>query len=396
MTVDTTPGTADGLTPVEAANSLIPLLAAEAARADERRTLTRTTLTALRRAGLLRLGTPVAHGGRAAGARTVVDVCKELARGCASASWTVGIAYGGALFASQLPRSERTALWRDDPDAVVCGAANPSGTARRTDGGWTLSGRWRWISGIHHAPWTLLGFVRPGTGGEPERCMAVVPTSALTVEDVWHMAGMRGTGSDTAVADGVYVPDSRTISLTAMADGVYRRRHPGEPRITFHLSINLPLVATAVGIAAATLERVLDTAARGGQTVSPLHRLVAENPAHQLNVADAATLIDTALLHLRRAADEVDTHARAGRTPALPERARLRMDAAHSTRCARDAMSMLLDTAGAGSFADGSVLQRAWRDIETASRHAALSVQTSKEIYGRALLGAPLPPNPAI
>ncbi|MEW1550865.1 acyl-CoA dehydrogenase family protein [Streptomyces tsukubensis] len=390
------PDAAEGLTPVEAARSLVPLLAAEAARSEERRALTGTTVTGLRRAGLLRLGTPARCGGRGAGARTAVDVCEELAKGCASASWIVGIAYGGALFASQLPHPERAALWRDDPDAVVCGSANPSGTARRTDGGWTLSGRWPWISGIHHAPWALLGFVRPGAGGEPERAMAVVPTAGLTVEDVWRMAGMRGTGSDTAVADDVYVPDSRTISLAAMADGVYRRRHPGEPRIIFHLSINLPLVATAVGIATASLEQVLEAAARGRQTVSPLHRLVADDPAHQLNAADAATLVDTARLHLRRAADEVDAHARAGRRPALAERARLRMDAAHAMRCARDAMGLLLDTAGAGSFADGSVLQRAWRDIETASRHAALSVQTSKELYGRALLGAPLPPNPAI
>ncbi|GLF95372.1 acyl-CoA dehydrogenase family protein [Streptomyces yaizuensis] len=390
------PDTAEGLTPVDAARSLIPLLAAEAVPTEERRALTGTTVTALRRAGLLRLGTPAVYGGHGAGALTAVDVCEELARGCASASWTVGIAYGGALFASQLPHPERETLWRDDPDAVVCGTANPSGTARRTDDGWILSGRWPWISGIHHAPWTLLGFLWPGTGGEPERGMAVVPTSALTVEDTWHMAGMRGTGSDTAVADDVHVPDSRTISLTSMADGAYRRRHPGEPRLTFHLSINLPLVATAVGIAAASLEKVLEAAARGRPALSPLHRLVAEAPAHQLNLADAATLIDTARLHLRRAADETDTHARAGHRPALAERARLRMDAAHAMRCARDAMSLLLDTAGAGSLADGSALQRAWRDIGTASRHAALSVQTSKEIYGRALLGAPLPPSPVI
>ncbi|WP_457513267.1 acyl-CoA dehydrogenase family protein [Streptomyces sp. TE33382] len=390
------PDAHDGLTPVAAARALVPLLADEAPLTEERRRLTGTSLTALRRAGLLRLGTPEAYGGRGADIRTAVDVCEELARGCAAGSWIVGIAYGGGLFASQLPHPERAALWQDDPDAVVCGSANPSGTARRSDGGWTLGGRWPWMSGIHHAPWTLLGFTWTGAGGEPERGMALVPTSALTVDDVWHMAGMRGTGSDTAVADEVYVPDSRTISLTAMANGAYRQRHPDEPRITFHLSINLPLVATGVGIAAAALEKVLSAVARGKSAVSPLHRLVAESPSHQLNVADAATLIDTARLHLRRAADEMDTHARAGRRPALAERARLRVDAAHAMRCARDAVSLLLDTAGAGSFADGSDLQRAWRDIETASRHAALSVQTAKEIYGRALLGAPLPPSPVI
>ena len=385
-----------GLAPVAAARALIPLLADQAPLTEKGRRLTDTTVTALRDAGLLRLGTPVAHGGHGAGARTAVDVCEELARGCAAGSWIVGIAYGGNLFASQLADSERAAIWRDGPDAVVCGTANPSGTATRPADGWLLSGSWPWISGIHHAAWTLLGFGWTNDEGGTERGMGLVPTSALAVDDVWHVAGMRGTGSDTAVADEVFVPDARTVSLTAMADGTYRRRHPHEPRITFHLSINLPLVATAVGIAAEALARVVAAVVGGRRAVSPLHRLVAESPAHRLNVADAATLVDTARLHLRHAADELDALARAGRPPELRDRARMRMDAAHAMRCARQAVSLLLDTAGAGSFADGAVLQRAWRDIETASRHAALSVQTSKEIYGRILLGAPLPADPAI
>lgn len=387
----------DAGSPLEAVRPLIALLADEAARTDAERRLTTASVTALRQSGMFRLGTPAAYGGHGADVRTAVEVCEELAHGCAASSWIVAIAYGGNLFASQLPDAERATLWKDDPDTFVCGTANPSGTARRTDDGWTLSGRWPWISGIHHAPWTLLGFTwTDDEGGGPERGMALVPTSALTVDDVWHMAGMRGTGSNMAVVEEVYVPDSRVISLTDMANGSYRRRHPDEPRITFHLSINLPLVATAVGIAAATLDRVVKAATEGKRAVSPLYHLVAEAPSHQLNVADAAVLIDTARLHLLRAADEVDAEARAGHRPALADRARLRMDAAHAMRCARQAVSLLLDTAGAGSFADGSDLQRAWRDIETASRHAALSVQTSKEIYGRALLGAELPPSPVI
>jgi alkylation response protein AidB-like acyl-CoA dehydrogenase len=389
-------GTPGDVTPLEAARLLIPLLADEAPRTESGRRLTDESVSALRQSGLFRLGTPAAYGGLGAGVRTAVDVCEELAHGCAASSWIVGIAYGGNLFASQLAPAERAAVWEHDPDSVVCGTANPSGTAQRTDGGWLLSGSWPWISGIHHAQWTLLGFSWTDDEDETQRGMALVPVSAVTVKDVWHMAGLRGTGSNTAVAEGLYVPDSRIVSLADMADGTYRRRHPDEPRITFHLSINLPLVATAVGVAAEALRQVVTAAAQGKRAVSPLHRLVADAPAHQLNVADAATLIDTARLHLRRAADEVDGKARAGRRPELLDRARLRMDAAHAMRCAREAVSLLLDTAGAGSFADGSVVQRAWRNIETASRHAAFSTQTNKEIYGRALLGAPLPASPVI
>lgn len=399
-TVTSDPGrrtrTPGDLVPVEAARSLIPLLAGEASRTESERRLTEASVTALRQSGLFRLGTPAACGGLGADIRTAVDVCEELAHGCAASSWIVGIAYGGNLFASQLSDAERAGLWEHDPDAIVCGTANPSGTAQRVDNGWILNGSWPWLSGVHHAQSTLLGFAWSNGDGETERGMALVPTSALTIDDVWQMAGMRGTGSNTAMAEDVYVPDARTVSLTGMANGTYRRRHPDEPLVTFHLSINLPLVATAVGIAAEALRQVVMAVARGKRAVSPLHRLVAEAPSHQLNVADAAILIDTARLHLGRAADEVDTAARAGRRPELHDRARLRMDASHAMRCARDAVSLLLDTGGAGSFADGSVLQRAWRDIEVASRHAALSVQTSKEIYGRALLGATLPTSPVI
>ncbi|WP_326836385.1 acyl-CoA dehydrogenase family protein [Amycolatopsis rhabdoformis] len=377
---------------IDAARALVPVLAAEAGNVDRARRITEPSEAALRGTGLFRLGTPARFGGMAADVRTAVEVCVELARGCAASSWIVGIAYGGNLFAGQLGDAVREELWGDRPDAFVCGTANPSGTVSRTPAGFVLDGSWPWISGIHHAPWTLLGIA----WGEGERGLALVPTAKLDTIDVWHVAGMRGTGSNTAVATELAVDHDWVVYLTAMAEGRYRDEHPDEPRVTFHLSINLPLVGTCVGIAAAALESVTGAVARGKRLTSPLYATVAESPAHQVNVAEAAILIDTARLHLAHAADEVDGHARAGRRPDAAARARLRMSASHAVRCAREAVSALLDTAGAGSFADSSVLQRTWRDLETASRHAAFSTQTSSEFYGRVLLGVGLPAGPVL
>jgi len=375
---------------VRVARDLTPVVAAQAERTERERTLAGPSAEALREAGLFTMGTPPRYGGHGAGVRTAVDVCAELAAGCASSSWLVGIVYGAALFASQLPDEVRTVIWKSDPDAVLCGAANPSGSVTAVPGGLELDGRWPWISGIDHADWVLLGIVREDRGG-PERGLALVPASALTVADTWHMAGMRGTGSRTAVASRLFVPDEQFVSFAEIAEGIGIRRHPGEARVIFPMSINLPLVGTGVGIARGALERVVRDLAGGKRSVSPLHALTAEAAPHQLNVAQAATLIDTATLHLRRAADEIDEAARAGRRPDLETRARLRMDGSHAMRCAREAISILLDTAGASSFSDDSPLQRAWRDIGTASRHAALSVETSRELYGRVLLGRSLP-----
>lgn len=375
---------------VRVARDLTPVVAAHAERTERERTLAEPSAEALREAELFTMGTPRRYGGLGAGVRTAVDVCAELATGCASSSWLVGIVYGAALFASQLPDEVRTAIWKSDPDAVLCGAANPSGLVTAVPGGLELDGRWPWISGIDQASWVLLGIVREDRGG-PERGLALVPAAALTVADTWHMAGMRGTGSRTAVASQLFVPDEQFVSFAEIAEGIGIRRHPGEARVIFPLSINLPLVGTGVGIARGALERVVRDLAGGKRSVSPLHALTAEAAPHQLNVAQAATLIDTAALHLRRAADEIDEAARAGRRPDLETRARLRMDGSHAMRCAREAVSLLLDTAGASSFSDDSPLQRAWRDIGTASRHAALSVETSRELYGRVLLGRSLP-----
>lgn len=383
--------------PADAA-ALVPVLAANADRTEQDRRLADDSLKALRDAGMFRLGTPRAMGGHGVGVRTAAEVCAELARGCASSSWLVGIAYGGALFASQLAGQARDAVWIDNPDAFVCGAANPSGTVRPVSGGLVLSGVWPWISGVLHAPWLVLGvqWTDGETHGETHRGLALVRTESVEIRDTWHMAGMRGTGSNTAVADDLFVPDHRVLTFDDIANGASARRHPDERRVTFPLSINLPLVGTGIGIARGALAHVVRVVAGGKRHASPLHPLVADAPAHQLNVADAATLIDTARLHLTRATEELDLASRAGRRPDLEARSRMRLDGGHAMRCARDAVSLLLDTGGASGFADTSPLQRAWRDIETASRHAALSSETSREIYGRVLLGASLPANPVI
>ncbi|HEX3781177.1 MAG TPA: acyl-CoA dehydrogenase family protein [Pseudonocardiaceae bacterium] len=379
------------------ARALVPVLATHAARTEQDRRLADDSLKALWDAGMLRLGTPRAHGGHGVGVRTATEVCAELARGCASSSWLVGIAYGGNLFASQFADEVRDAIWADNPDAFVCGAANPSGTVRPVPGGLVLTGAWPWISGILHARWLVLGVQwSDGSDGEVHRGLALVPTESVELRDTWYMAGMRGTGSNTAAAEDLFVPEQRVLTFDDLATGVSARRHPDEPRVTFPLSINLPLVGTGIGIAQAALAHVVQTVAGGKRDTSPLHQLVADAPAHQLNVADAATLIDTARLHLSRATEELDRASCAGRQPDLEARSRLRMDGALAMRCARDAVGLLLDTGGASGFADSSPLQRAWRDIETASRHAALSAETSREIYGRVLLGAALPASPVI
>ena len=79
--------------------------------------------------------------------------------------------------------------------------------------GWS-SGAWAWASAWLHATWGLVGVLDKDAAGEvTEHQLALIPMSELAVEDTWFVAGMKGTGSNTLVADEVFVPDHRLLSV---------------------------------------------------------------------------------------------------------------------------------------------------------------------------------------
>ncbi len=68
-------------------------------------------------------------------------------------------------------------------------------------------------------------------------------------------------------------------------------------------------------------------------------------------------------------------------------RARVRADTGLITTLITDAINVLLSAHGAGSFAEGSPMQRWWRDSNTAARHALQLPAIGNEVYGKGLLG---------
>jgi alkylation response protein AidB-like acyl-CoA dehydrogenase len=72
-----------------------------------------------------------------------------------SVGWCVMIGAGAALFAPLLPRDIYDMIYRDGPDVVFAGSAQPAGTAESIDGDWRVNGRWPFASGCRHADWLL-------------------------------------------------------------------------------------------------------------------------------------------------------------------------------------------------------------------------------------------------
>lgn len=372
------------------AASLVPTLAANAPRTEDKRRITDENIAALEAAGLLRLTQPARFGGYEASFRTQLEVTRELARGCGSTAWVTCHLNICAWFTGMWNEQAQQDVWTGSPDNRVAGVFAPTSTATAVRGGYVVSGRWSWCSGCLHAQWVLVGIPLTGADGSaPDQGMVLVPLADLTIEDTWFAAGMRGTGSNTVVADEVFVPAHRYISVSRLLAGETDNPHKEEAlyRIPFMAGGTLNVVGPQLGLAEAALDLVTRDAGQRGVALSSYGRK-ADAPVVQLTVARAASLIDTASLLAYRAAGVLDDAGVQGIFPDRLTRARVRMDAGQAVVSAREAIRVLVSAYGASGFAEDCAMQRIWRDSEVASRHASVNPDIGAEAYGQALLGA--------
>ncbi|NEA41152.1 acyl-CoA dehydrogenase family protein [Streptomyces sp. SID11385] len=372
------------------ATALVPLLKENAARAESERRVPEENIKALTEAGLFRLTVPRRLGGFETNFRTMLEVTSELARGCGSTAWVATLINVTNWTVGLFPERAQLDVWGSGPDARVCGVLAPTSTSRKVEGGWRVTGRWGFASGSLHAQWANLGIpLTDGSGAQTDQGSALIPLTDLTIDDTWYVAGMRGTGSNTLVADDVFVPEHRVLSTTRGVVGDYPTEHQDE---VLYRSAMVPVLALVLagpqaGLAQAALEHVVTSLGKGKGISYTFYEKAAEAPSTQIQLAEAAQLVDTARLHLLRAADDIDTWAASGTYMPLEIRARVRMDTGYVARRAREAIDILVSIHGAGSFAEVNPLQRIWRDQETGSRHAVVNPAIASELYGRALLG---------
>ena len=373
----------------ESALRLGPLLLANAADTDRQRRLPDANVQALKDAGLCRLMVPQRFGGHQTSIHTYIEAMEALGRGCGSTSWVASLINVCAWLASLFPERAQQDIWGSNRDAWIAGSLAPHGDAKVVDGGWRVSGKWMWASGCLHAQWAACGIhMNDAQGNTVNFGLSLMPMSELTIEDTWFVAGMKGTGSNTIIAKDVFVPEHRFLPYPAAFGGSYRTEYADE--IVYRVALVpvtiLILVGSQLGMAQAALDHVIAHA-----SVRPVtHTSYAkqrESTGFQILVADAAMKIETARLHAYRAADDLDHAAAAGRHPDLKERARVRADSALVAKYCREAVEILASAHGTSSMADANRLQRLWRDVHVASRHAITEWQVNLEIYGKALVG---------
>jgi alkylation response protein AidB-like acyl-CoA dehydrogenase len=375
---------------VERARELAPLLRKNAGTSEAKRRIEEETIQALRKAGLMRVCTPKRYGGWEMNTRAMLDVSAAIAEGDGGAAWVVNLTNICAWLLGLYPVKTQDEVFGADPDACISGVLTPSATTTKVDGGFRVTGSWHYNSGGWHAQWALLGMpLVDQTGKAVDQGLGLIPMGDLEREDTWFVAGMKSTGSICLKAKDVFIPAHRIMSVPRAIEGDYpTEMRNTEPfyRSAFVAILAIILVGPILGLGRAALEFVRQKASSRTIAYTFFDKQSA-SVAFQLQVAEAAMMIDTAHFHAYRAAEDIDGAAARGIYPDMLTRTRVRADTGYVVEKITQAIDKLMFAHGSAGFAESSPLQRIWRDAAVASRHAVVLPAVGYEVYGKALLG---------
>jgi len=370
------------------AHDLVPKLRARAAEADAARRIPDETIRDLQDSGLMRLLQPRRVGGSEAEWVAIVDISSELARGCGSTGWNWANWAVHHWMLALWPRQCQDEVWGADPAVLVASALMfPPGKATRVDGGYSLTGRWPFASGVEQSEWTQIGaMVDSGS----EMRMFVVPRSDYRILDTWRALGLRATGSQDIEAKDVFVPEHRTVGLDQIKGGT----HPGDatnPGPIFRIPMFAALPQMLIGIPLGITQGACDAFVEGLRARVSRYsgRNLADMTALQMKVAEATACVDAARLILRNGCRQAQAIAEKREAPDLMAKATWRRDGAFAAQLCERAMDAIFKSAGATGLYDDQPLQRAYRDLTAANQHISMMWDAQATTYGRVALGLP-------
>ncbi len=362
-------------------------------RAEELRTLPHDAVAILRSLGLFWLKTPAELGGTPLTPAEFSEVIEELAYVDTSTAWAAMIGAGcNGLTGGWLPDEGAQRVFGAGPDRVrpvVAGQLAPRGTGHPVRGGYLVSGRWAFSSGIVHADW-LIGAFKPedgtegGDGGDAagtgfgRMVVFLVPKAQAEVIDNWHVAGLQGTGSLDFSVDGVFVPAEMTYELGSPAvrgGDLFRLGMPA------FVSNEVPPLA--IGLARRALDDMTELATHtarfpGGPTVS-------ERAVFHKELGRAETRIRAARAVHREAMTAAWEAAVAGSAPGEELQLAVTTASVYAVETCADVVSDLFRYGGGRVLALSSPMQRHLRNVLAARQHLALS-EEHYETAGRYLL----------
>jgi alkylation response protein AidB-like acyl-CoA dehydrogenase len=376
-------------------DALVPRLRERAEETERLRRIPESTMVELKEAGIFKILAPKGVGGYGMGLETYVEVVRRLAQGCPSTAWNVGHLIEHVWMLARWPQAAQDEVFAAGPAPLAAATGAPPGAAEKVPGGFRITGRWSFASGVLHSQWALLAVEHDRPGHNKVRLQCLVPIGDVEVLDTWHTAGLRGTGSNDIHAETLFVPDSRTLewTLLAAADNPGSRIHP-DPLIHTPMATLLNIVApsTALGAAEHALDLFREQMLKR-KVKNTVENRQADSPLAQARFAQAYGLVTTARLQWAEAARLVAAShrrqpgTRPGEGLSEEERSQYRLSFALSGEASAQAVSMIMAGSGGSAHRLSHPLQRIQRDVNVLLNHPTLATDPILEQAGRGLLG---------
>lgn len=375
---------------VERARALAPMIAAAADRIEEERRIPDDVLAAMHEARLFRLLIPRSIDGEEVEPATFFHVMEAIAAADASVAWCLGQGCGVAMAAAYLKPEVARELFGDPTAVVASGSPSSNAKAIEVDGGYRVTGHWRFASGSKHSHWlgghaTVCdadGKPQLGPDGKPlEQRTMLFPKSSAAMTDVWQVMGLKGTGSDDYAVNDLFVPAD--YSFTRESDRDRRERGPLYRFSIFNM-FGIGFCAVALGIARTVLEDFIALAK--SKTIYPTTRLIADNNSVQLQIGLSETRLGAARAYVLDAYRALNEQASAGEKITNQQRIITRGVTCFAIRQARKVVDFAYHAAGSPAIFEKNPFERRFRDLHTVTQQAQAQ-DVNFEALGQALLG---------
>ncbi|MEV5845427.1 acyl-CoA dehydrogenase family protein [Streptomyces sp. NPDC051985] len=376
-----------------AVDKLLPEIGARSAEIEANGDVPEGLMRKIHDTGTFRMFVPKTHGGIEIDIPTAIEIIARIASADGSAGWTAMICASSSLLVSRLPRTLYDKIFQDSPEALFSGVAAPKGRGEKVDGGYRVTGRWGFSSGCRHADWLLGTCVITEDGvplrneftGAPLTRSAVMPADAWTIEDTWHVLGMRGTGSNHTALNDVFVPEEQMFDFFGSGACV-----PGPLYDAAHVWTPLQHAAVALGIAERSRDELI-TGARSAPPSSMTGKTVADRQLflHGLAYIDAQVkAMRASLMNFTESRWETALTGEPMGLDAMIEAVQL---GSWLTKSASDMVRWCFELAGPQAVYSNSVIQRNLRDIQVANQHALINQESLIDV-GKQLLDLPSAP----
>jgi 3-hydroxy-9,10-secoandrosta-1,3,5(10)-triene-9,17-dione monooxygenase len=368
--------------------ALQPQLRERAVAARKARMVPAENMAALFQNGLLRHYQPKRFGGADVPFGVHFHVGRVIAQACPATAWISCVVASQMLYASRYSEEALKDIFANGHDVLMGNASAGIGTtAKEVEGGFELSGRWRFLSGADHIDWALLAS-NPIAGSNTGHMM-IVPRKDMKIDDTWHVVGLQATGSKDVVVEKAFVPRSRTLTMPQFwGAAAVQTTETNMFNATRDIRgyVGSGILGPLIGMAEGALQAYINmTQKRVGATNA---KTVADSEVVQIRVGEssaeiraARTLAEQQFQFLRDAGEE-------GRALTEGEILAINRDRALLTRLCLDAVDRLTRQMGAIGLFDSNPVHAFQQDLKAAAGQIAMNFDRNMQPYGQWALGA--------